>query len=60
MLELSWSGQKQIKLDDGITRTFLEDGDEMKLTGYALHPSGYRVGFGEVSGKIYPAKSLKF
>lgn len=33
MLELSWRGSKSIDLDGGQTRTFLEDGDEVTITG---------------------------
>eukprot|EP00158_Paraphelidium_tribonemae_P007710 Partr_v1_DN28337_c0_g1_i1_m79235 putative Fumarylacetoacetase len=55
MLELSWTGTKTLELEDGVKRTFLEDGDELKLTGYA-QGQGYRVGFGECTGVIMPAK----
>jgi len=54
MLELCWAGQKEIKLDDGQTRKFLLDGDEVMLTGWC-QGSGYRIGFGECAGKILPA-----
>lgn len=33
MLELSWRGSKSINLGQGQTRTFLEDGDEVTITG---------------------------
>jgi fumarylacetoacetase len=46
LIELSWNGQEPIKLDDGSTRTFLEDGDEVLLRGDPL---------GEVRGRIEPA-----
>ncbi|KAI3651266.1 hypothetical protein MP228_004747 [Amoeboaphelidium protococcarum] len=55
LLELSWSGSKKIELEGGVSRTFLQDGDEIKLTGYA-QGEGYRIGFGECTGKILPAK----
>jgi fumarylacetoacetase len=51
LLELTWRGQNPITLSSGETRMFLEDGDELILTGYC-QGDGYRVGFGEVSGKI--------
>jgi fumarylacetoacetase len=35
LLELSWNGTEPIDLGDGVTRTFLEDGDEVILRGYA-------------------------
>lgn len=59
MLELSWQGQNPISLPDGEQRTFIEDGDTITLTGCA-EGDGYRVGFGEVSGKILPPKELEF
>jgi fumarylacetoacetase len=55
MLELSWGGKEPIELVEGGTRTFLEDGDTVTLRGYA-QGAGYRIGFGEVSGEIMPAK----
>lgn len=52
MLELSWKGTKPIQLSEtGETRTFLEDGDTVTMTGYCIG-EGYRVGFGEVSTKV--------
>ena len=33
MLELSWAGQKEIVLTEGVKRKFIEDGDSVKLTG---------------------------
>ena len=54
MLELSWSGTKPLSMNDGSTRTFIEDGDTVVMRGYA-EKDGIRVGFGEVSGKILPA-----
>ncbi|KAM9311124.1 fumarylacetoacetase [Gastrophryne carolinensis] len=54
MLELSWKGSKPIDLGHGQSRTFLRDGDTAILSGYC-QGDGYRVGFGECSGKILPA-----
>jgi fumarylacetoacetase len=54
MLELAWKGTKPIQLPNGESRTFLEDGDRVTMTGWCQGP-GYRVGFGEVTGKILPA-----
>lgn len=58
MLELSWKGEKPLSFPNGEERTFIEDGDTITMTGYA-EGEGYRVGFGEVKGKIKPAKKLK-
>ncbi|KAG8385811.1 hypothetical protein BUALT_Bualt03G0084200 [Buddleja alternifolia] len=57
LLELTWNGQKALSLT-GTTRTFLEDGDEVILTG-CCKGDGYNVGFGECSGKIIPSPPLK-
>ena len=54
LLELTWNGQKPLELLGGATRTFLEDGDEVIITGWC-QGNGYRVGFGEVRGEILPA-----
>lgn len=54
LLELSWRGTQPLTLPSGETRTFLEDGDELTLTGWAQGPN-HRIGFGEVQGVITPA-----
>jgi fumarylacetoacetase len=54
LLELSWRGSKPLAFPDGEARTFLQDGDRVTMTGWCQGP-GYRVGFGEVTGKILPA-----
>ncbi|GAU29874.1 hypothetical protein TSUD_379640 [Trifolium subterraneum] len=53
LLELTWNGQNSLSLN-GLDRKFLEDGDEVILTGYAKG-DGYTIGFGTCSGKIVPA-----
>jgi len=54
MLELSWGGKTPVTLDGGVERSFLEDGDEVVMTGWA-QGDGHRIGFGECRGKILPA-----
>ena len=54
MLELTWRGAKPIQLEEGEERKWLEDGDTLSITGWC-QADGYRVGFGEVTGKILPA-----
>jgi fumarylacetoacetase len=54
MLELTWRGANPLKLPNGETRKWLEDGDKLTITG-SCEGDGYRVGFGEVSGRILPA-----
>ncbi|WP_354683662.1 fumarylacetoacetase [Cupriavidus necator] len=55
LLELTRNGAEPVTLADGRRRAFLEDGDEVTMTGYC-QGEGYRVGFGSVSGKILPAR----
>ncbi|MDZ7772541.1 MAG: fumarylacetoacetase [Balneolaceae bacterium] len=57
MLELSWKGERPLKFPNGEERTFLEDGDTVTMTGWG-EGAGYRVGFGEVTGTVLPAKDL--
>src|SRR5579864_6710942 len=54
MLELTWRGANPLKLESGEERKWLEDGDILSITGWC-EGDGYRVGFGEVSGKVVPA-----
>ena len=54
LLELSWGGKEPITLAGGEERAFLQDGDTLTLRGHA-QGDGYRIGFGECSGKILPA-----
>jgi len=54
MLELTWRGANPLKLPNGETRKWLEDGDELTITGWC-QGTGYRIGFGEVSGRVLPA-----
>ena len=55
MLELAWAGSKPLKLENGEERKFINDGDTVIMRGFA-EKEGKRVGFGEVSTKILPAK----
>ncbi|WP_350284917.1 fumarylacetoacetase [uncultured Croceitalea sp.] len=55
MLELAWMGTKPLKMKDGTERKFILDGDTVTMRGHA-EKDGKRVGFGEVSAKILPAK----
>jgi fumarylacetoacetase len=54
MLELTWRGANPLKLSNGETRKWLEDGDRLTITGWS-QGDGYRVGFGEVTGRILSA-----
>ncbi len=54
MLELTWRGANPLTLPNGETRKWLEDNDTLTIAGWC-QGSGYRVGFGEVGGRIVPA-----
>lgn len=55
MLELTWRGQNPIQLSNGQERKFIDDNDTITMKAWS-EKEGIRVGFGEVSGKILPAK----
>lgn len=54
-MELSWGGTESMTVGDQ-KRTFLEDGDEVVISADAPGANGTRIGFGEVVGRILPAK----
>ena len=53
-LEMSWGGQDPLMID-GVSRTFLEDGDTVTLTGAAIADT-FRIGFGDCSGRVMPSR----
>ena len=55
MLELSANGKNKIRLQKWEERTFLEDGDTVKLKGWAGQTDRGLVGFGQCVGTIEPA-----
>lgn len=55
LLELSWGGKTPLTLETGESRSFIEDGDTLTLTGWA-QGDGYRIGFGSCTGTILPAR----
>jgi len=58
MLELSWKGEKPIKLKDGSERKFIEDNDTVIMRGYC-EAKDRRIGFGEVRTKLLPVFESK-
>lgn len=58
ILELSHGGKQPVKLPNGETRSFLDDGDTVVLRGFCESPGAVRLGFGEVSGTLLPAKPM--
>jgi fumarylacetoacetase len=55
LLELTWNGQRPLVLDDGSQRSFVQDGDEVVMSGWC-QGEGYRIGFGQVRGTVQPAR----
>ncbi|MET7029391.1 fumarylacetoacetase [Sediminicola luteus] len=58
MLELTWRGEKPLKLKDGTERKFIQDHDTVTIRGFC-EKSGVRIGFGEVSSKLLPVYQSK-
>lgn len=56
MLELAWKGTKPLPMADGSERKFIQDGDTVIMRGHCQSADGIRIGFGEVVGKLLPAK----
>ncbi|HEY3709094.1 MAG TPA: fumarylacetoacetase [Amycolatopsis sp.] len=54
-LELTWGGKEPVTVK-GEERSFLLDGDEVVITATAPGVNGGRIGFGEVRGRILPAR----
>lgn len=57
LLELTWNTTEPLTLNNGTTRGFLEDGDTLIMRGHC-EKDGVRVGFGDVRGKVLPAKTF--
>lgn len=55
MLEITWRGEKPVKMADGTERKFIQDGDTVIMRGHTKK-EGVRIGFGEVKAKVLPAK----
>ena len=55
-IELTWGGAQPVTVN-GEPRTFLLDGDEVTITATAPGAAGGRIGFGEVTGTIRPARA---
>ncbi|ETS80147.1 hypothetical protein PFICI_07676 [Pestalotiopsis fici W106-1] len=54
LLEMTKGGKVEFALSDGAKRTYLQDGDGVRMTAFC----GDGVGFGECTGFITPAKPL--
>jgi fumarylacetoacetase len=52
LLELTSGGVDPLELDDGSTRTFLEDGDTVELRGWCARDGLPRIGLGSCVGTV--------
>jgi fumarylacetoacetase len=59
LLELSGGGKRPLTLANGETRTFLQDGDSVRLRAYCAREGAARIGFGECEGTVLPAPALR-
>lgn len=56
MLELNHGGKQPIELPWGEKRTFLQDGDQVIMRAECVKAGYPRIGFGECSGTVLPAR----
>lgn len=56
MLELNHGGKQPIELPWGEKRTFLQDGDQVIIRAECVKAGYPRIGFGECSGTVLPAR----
>ncbi|MFD1559417.1 fumarylacetoacetase [Paraburkholderia silviterrae] len=55
LIELSRAGQSPVELDTGETRSFLEDGDAVVMSGWCERAGFASIGFGESRSEVLPA-----
>ncbi|WP_375779443.1 fumarylacetoacetase [Bradyrhizobium sp. ma5] len=55
LLEITRAGEAALELPGGEWRTFLEDGDEVTITGRCVRDGFVPIGFGCCAGRILPA-----
>lgn len=55
LLELTWRGSEPISLPTGEQRRFLQDGDEVTMTGRCEREGFASIGFGACTGMVLPA-----
>jgi fumarylacetoacetase len=57
LIERTWGGTRPFALPDGTERTYLLDGDEVELRGWAGTGPG-RIGLGSVRGTVQPSPQI--
>jgi len=53
MLELTWRGEKPLKMKDGSERKFIQDNDTVIMRAFSENDD-VRIGFGEIKTKLLP------
>ena len=59
LLELSGGGKRPLTLANGETRSFLQDGDSVRLRAWCAREGAARIGFGECEGTVLPAPASR-
>jgi fumarylacetoacetase len=59
LLELTEKGRVPLRLSSGEQRAFLEDGDQVLMTGFCAREGYRRIGLGECTGHILCARDRK-
>ncbi|GEM45148.1 fumarylacetoacetase [Deinococcus cellulosilyticus] len=59
LLEITMGGKDPLPLASGETRCFLEDGDQVVLQGWCEKEGFARIGFGNCSGQVLPARQIE-
>jgi len=54
LLEVTWRGENPIELPGGEQRRFLQDGDEVIISGYCERDGFRRIGFGQCRAIVMP------
>lgn len=54
LIEMTKGGKHPVVLQNGETRTWLEDGDSVTLRGWCEKPGSARIGFGTCMGTVLP------
>jgi fumarylacetoacetase len=58
MMELTLAGKKPVRLPNGETRSFIEDGDAIFFRGWCERSGYKRIGFGTSYGRVLPAREI--
>ncbi|MFM7531885.1 MAG: fumarylacetoacetase [Rubrivivax sp.] len=57
LIELTAGGKQPLTLPSGEQRAFLEDGDTVRLRGWCEQPGAARIGLGECTATVLPARA---